>query len=74
MRKNRIEGNYILNNIEINTFGESINTINDSIFNIGLQQTGYYKMIEILKSNKDYEQLERLVSIAGSEANLLIRI
>ena len=69
-----IEGNYILNNIEINTFGESINTINDSIFNIGLQQTGYYKMIEILKSNKDYEQLERLVSIAGSEANLLIRI
>ena len=69
-----IEGSYILNNIEINTFGESINTINDSIFNIGLQQTGYYKMIEILKSNKDDDQLERLVSIAGSEANLLIKI
>lgn len=68
------EGSYILNNIEMNTFGESINTINDSIFNIGLQQTGYYKMIEILKSNQEVDKLERLVSIAGSEANLLIRI
>lgn len=69
-----IEGNFKLDSVDMKTFGESINTINDSIFNIGLQQTGYYKIIDILKTNDNYKDLEKIKRITGSEGNLLLRI
>ena len=69
-----LEGNYKLDSVAMKTFGESINTINDSIFNIGLQQTGYYKIIDILKTNSKTEDLEKIKRIAGSEGSLLLRI
>ncbi|HFI0037198.1 TPA: AAA family ATPase [Streptococcus suis] len=71
-------GEYIIKSVNFNTFGENINVINDQIFNIGLQQSGYYKLIESLKFDKNVEdresKLRKLLDISGSEARLLINL
>lgn len=68
-------GDYLIKPVEFKTFGENINVINDRLFNIGLQQSGYYRLIEQLKfveNGKD--KLSKLKDISGSEARLLISL
>lgn len=68
-------GDYLIKSVDFNTFGENINVINDQIFNIGLQQSGYYNLIERLKFEKNGKnELRKLLEISGSEARLLINL
>lgn len=72
-RDNR--GEYLIKSVNFNTFGENINVINDQIFNIGLQQSGYYKLIDRLKFVENGEsELRKLLDFSGSEARLLINL
>lgn len=68
-------GEYLIKDIDFKTFGENINIINDKIFNVGLQQSGYYNLIEKLKfGEQDENNLHRILDFAGSEARLLINL
>lgn len=68
-------GEYLIKDIDFKTFGENINIINDKIFNVGLQQSGYYNIIEKLKfGEQDENNLHRILDFAGSEARLLINL
>ena len=68
-------GDYLIKSVDFNTFGENINVINDQIFNIGLQQSGYYNLIERLKFVENGKsELRKLLEISGSEARLLINL
>lgn len=68
-------GEYLIKSVDFNTFGENINVINDQIFNIGLQQTGYYSLIERLKFVEGGKnELKKLLDFSGSEARLLIKL
>lgn len=68
-------GDYLIKSVDFNTFGENINVINDQIFNIGLQQSGYYNLIEHLKFIENGKsELRKLLEISGSEARLLINL
>lgn len=68
-------GEYLIKSVDFNTFGENINVINDQIFNIGLQQTGYYNLIERLKFVEGGKnELRKLLDFSGSEARLLIKL
>lgn len=68
-------GEYLIKSVNFNTFGENINVINDQIFNIGLQQSGYYNLIERLKFVENGKsELRKLLEISGSEARLLINL
>lgn len=68
-------GEYLIKSVDFNTFGENINVINDKIFNIGLQQTGYYNLIERFKFIEGGEnELKKLLDFSGSEARLLINL
>lgn len=68
-------GEYLIKSVNFNTFGENINVINDQIFNIGLQQTGYYNLIERLKFVEGGKnELRKLLDFSGSEARLLIKL
>ena len=67
-------GEYLIKPIRFNTFGENINIINDKIFHIGLQQSGYYNLIERLKFEEDENNLRNLLEFSGSEAKLLINL
>jgi len=68
-------GEYMIEDINFRTFGENINVINDKIFNIGLQQTGYYNLIERLKFDKSAQnELDKISVFSGSEARLLISL
>ena len=68
-------GDYLIKSVDFNTFGENINVINDQIFNIGLQQSGYYNLIERLKFVENGKsELRKLLKISGSEAKLLINL
>lgn len=72
-RDNR--GEYLIKSVSFNTFGENINVINDQIFNIGLQQSGYYNLIERLKFVENGKsELRKLLDFSGSEARLLINL
>lgn len=67
-------GDYTVRNIDVKTFGESISTINESIFKVGLEQTGFYNLIELMKylgtSHENYSKLDKIV---GSEGKVLIK-
>lgn len=68
-------GDYLIKSVDFKTFGENINVINDQIFNIGLQQSGYYNLIESLKFVENGKsELRKLLDISGSEARLLINL
>lgn len=68
-------GEYLIKSVNFNTFGENINVINDQIFNIGLQQSGYYNLIERLKFVENGKsELRKLLDFSGSEARLLINL
>ena len=68
-------GEYLIKPINFKTFGENINLINDKVFNIGLQQSGYYNLIERLKYSEDGEKnLKKILDFSGSEARLLIKL
>lgn len=68
-------GEYLIKPINFKTFGENINIINDKVFNIGLQQSGYYNLIERLKYSEDGEKnLKKILDFSGSEARLLIKL
>jgi hypothetical protein len=68
-------GEYLIKSVNFNTFGENINVINDQIFNIGLQQSGYYNLIERLKFVENGKsELRKLLAFSGSEARLLINL
>lgn len=68
-------GEYLIRSVNFNTFGENINVINDQIFNIGLQQSGYYNLIERLKFVENGKsELRKLLDFSGSEARLLINL
>lgn len=68
-------GEYLIKSVDFNTFGENINVINDKIFNIGLQQTGYYNLIERFKFIEGGKnELKKLLDFSGSEARLLIKL
>lgn len=68
-------GEYLIKSVNFNTFGENINVINDKIFNIGLQQSGYYNLIERLKFSENAKsELRKLLEFSGSEARLLINL
>lgn len=68
-------GEYLIKSVDFNTFGENINVINNQIFNIGLQQTGYYNLIERLKFVEGGKnELSKLLDFSGSEARLLINL
>ena len=68
-------GEYLIKSVNFNTFGENINVINDQIFNIGLQQSGYYNLIERLKFVENGKsELSKLLDFSGSEARLLINL
>ncbi|RJX42543.1 hypothetical protein DPH46_11365 [Streptococcus agalactiae] len=68
-------GDYLIKSVDFKTFGENINVINNQIFNIGLQQSGYYNLIERLKFVEDGKsELRKLLDISGSEARLLINL
>lgn len=66
-------GEYSVKSIDFKTFGENISVVNDKIFNIGLQQSGYYDLIERLKYSEDGEKhLRKIYNFSGTEAKLLI--
>lgn len=68
-------GEYLIKSVDFKTFGENINVINDQIFNIGLQQSGYYNLIERLKFVENGKsELRKLLDFSGSEARLLINL
>ena len=68
-------GEYLIKSVNFNTFGENINVINDQIFNISLQQSGYYNLIERLKFVENGKsELRKLLDFSGSEARLLINL
>lgn len=68
-------GEYLIKDIDFKTFGENINIINDKIFNVGLQQSGYYNLIEKLKFDEQGKNtLHRILDFSGSEARLLINL
>lgn len=70
-----ILGEYLIKSVNFKTFGENINVINDMVFNIGLQQSGYYNLIERLKYSEDGEKkLKKILDFSGSEAKLLIKL
>lgn len=67
-------GDYTVKDIDVKTFGESISTINESIFKVGLEQTGFYNLIELMKySGKSDENYLKLDKIVGSEGKVLIK-
>lgn len=69
-----IRSNYRINPISCKTFGENINIINDKVFNVGLQQSGFYNFIESLKNEERIADLKRLRDFSGTEAGLLINL
>ena len=69
-----IRSNYRINPISCKTFGENINIINDKVFNVGLQQSGFYNFIESLKNEERLADLKRLRDFSGTEAGLLINL
>lgn len=67
-------GEYVVNDIAIRTFGESISTINESIFGVGLLQTGFYNLIELMKNTGKLEDnIYKLDQIVGSEGKVLMK-
>lgn len=67
-------GEYVVTDIDSKTFGESISNINEIIFNIGLVQTGYYNLIEILNATGELEKNKhKLNKILGSEGKVLMK-
>lgn len=71
--KNNI-GDYELEDVKFKTFGESISTINEKIFKLGLAQTGFYNLIETMSNNGELKNnIEKLKKIVGSEGRVLIK-
>lgn len=69
-----IVGEYEINDIAIRTFGESISTINEKIFGVGLLQTGFYNLIELMKNTGELEDnIYKLDQIVGSEGKVLMK-
>lgn len=67
-------GEYVVTDINSKTFGESISNINETIFHVGLVQTGYYNLIETLSATGKLEcNKHKLEKIVGSEGKVLMK-
>lgn len=56
----------------INSFGENINTLNNLIFGLDIQNTGYYELISSLNRTELKEKQELLRNIMGSEGRVIL--
>lgn len=58
---------------KVNSYGESVNVLNNVIFGIDIQNTGYYQYLVSIKSkNKLIEKSEELFNKMGSEGRVLL--
>lgn len=57
----------------INSFGENINTLNNLVFGLDIQNTGYYELISSLSKTEELkEKRELLRKIMGSEGRVIL--
>jgi putative ABC-type multidrug transport system, ATPase component len=56
----------------INSFGENINTLNNLIFGLDIQNTGYYELISSLSRMELERERELLRKIMGSEGRVIL--
>ena len=56
----------------INSFGENINTLNNLIFGLDIQNTGYYELISSLSRTELERERELLRKIMGSEGRVIL--
>ena len=56
----------------INSFGENINTLNNLIFGLDIQNTGYYELISSLSRIELERERELLRKIMGSEGRVIL--
>lgn len=58
---------------KVNSYGESVNVLNNVIFGIDIQNTGYYQYLASFKNkNKLIEKSEELFNKMGSEGRVLL--
>lgn len=62
-----------LNDLGINSYGENVNVLNNIVFGIDVQNTGYYQYLHSLDGAEIYDKAEILHSMLGSEGRVLLK-
>ena len=74
--KKNIDDTYEILNLEeqgINSYGENVNVLNDVVFGIDIQNTGYYQYLTSLNISELNEKRHTLFNKLGSEGRVLLK-
>ena len=72
----KMNGNFTtinLSDLGINSYGENVNVLNNIVFGLDVQNTGYYQYLQSLNKIEIYDKKEILNSKLGSEGRVLLR-
>ncbi|MEG0250947.1 MAG: AAA family ATPase [Peptostreptococcus sp.] len=68
----RNKNNVLLKNLPINSFGENVNMLNNVVFGLDIQNTGYYELISSMDRKTLEYEYENLIKKMGSEGKILL--